>query len=264
MGKVVCVANQKGGVGKTTTCVNLGAALALLGKRILLVDFDPQGNASSGLGIEAKNRETNVYHVIIEDQPISAVLQPTSIEKLKCVPSDRNLIGAEVELINLPDRSRRLKNALATVSDEYDFVLIDCPPSLGQLTINAFVAADAVLVTIQSEYYALEGLSELMRTIELIQDQLNPSLGIEGILVTMFDRRNNLSHQVDAEMRKYFPKLTYATRIPRNVRLSEAPSFGLPIFQYDVRSAGAEAYLELGREVLKKNGLRAGKIKAAG
>ena len=180
------------------------------------------------------------------------------------VPSNRELIGAEVELIDAPNRTHRLSDAISTVQDEYDFILIDCPPSLGQLTINALVAAETVLVTIQSEYYALEGLSELMRTIELIQGEWNNELGLEGILVTMFDKRNNLSHQVNRELRNYFPELTYDTIIPRNVRLSEAPSFGQPIFLYDIRSAGAQAYLDLGREFLRRNGLRGSRVKAAG
>ena len=252
MGKIVCIANQKGGVGKTTTCVNLGAALALLGKNILVVDFDPQGNASSGLGIGLDARDINIYHVIIDEEPIETVIRDTEIKKLRCIPSDRNLIGADVELLDMPDRSERLANALNTLREDYDYILIDCPPSLGQLTINAFVAADTVLVTLQSEYYALEGLSELMNTIELIKERLNERLDIEGFLVTMYDSRTNLANQVDSEIRKYAPDLTYKTRIPRNVRLSEAPSHGQPIFLYDARSTGAQAYLALGREVLKR------------
>ena len=252
MGKIVCIANQKGGVGKTTTCVNLGAALALLGKKILVVDFDPQGNASSGLGIGLDARDINIYHVIIDEEPIETVIRDTEIKKLRCIPSDRNLIGADVELLDMPDRSERLANVLNTLRDDYDYILIDCPPSLGQLTINAFVAADTVLVTLQSEYYALEGLSELMNTIELIKERLNERLDIEGFLVTMYDSRTNLANQVDSEIRKYAPDLTYKTRIPRNVRLSEAPSHGQPIFLYDARSTGAQAYLALGREVLKR------------
>lgn len=256
MGKIVCVANQKGGVGKTTTVVNLGAALAMLGKKILVVDFDPQGNASSGLGIEADARRTNIYQVVVDDVPIDSVILDTAVKTLKIAPSDRNLIGAEVELLNLEDRTERLKAVLDPVRDRFDFVLIDSPPSLGQLTINALVAADSVLVTLQSEYYALEGLSELINTINLVRRELNGSLRIEGILVTMFDKRNNLSHQVDQELRKYFPELAYTTRIPRNVRLSEAPSYGMPVFLYDIRSSGAEAYLALGREFLKRSSRR--------
>ena len=252
MGKIVCIANQKGGVGKTTTCVNLGAALALLGKKTLVVDFDPQGNASSGLGIGLDARDVNIYHVIIDEESILDVICDTEVKKLKCIPSDRNLIGAELELLDMPDRSERLANVLETVRRDFDYILIDCPPSLGQLTINAFVAADTVLVTLQSEYYALEGLSELINTIELIKERLNERLDIEGFLVTMYDSRTNLANQVDSEIRKYAPQLTYKTRIPRNVRLSEAPSHGKPIFLYDTRSTGAQAYLALGREFLKR------------
>jgi chromosome partitioning protein len=253
MGKTVCIVNQKGGVGKTTTAVNLAAALALQGKRVLLVDFDPQGNASSGLGIDSDDRTENIYHVVIGERSIGSILRETTVKKLKCAPSNRDLIGAEVELIDMADRTSRLKQSLDPVKDEFDFILIDCPPSLGQLTINALVAADEVLVPVQSEYYAMEGLSELVGTIETIRETLNPELSISGIVVTMFDKRNNLSHQVETEIRRYFPDQTFKTRIPRNVRLSEAPSFGQPIFQYDIRSTGAEAYLALGREFLRRD-----------
>ena len=253
MSKIVCVANQKGGVGKTTTCVNLCAALAMLGKKILLVDFDPQGNAGSGLGIDAENRETNIYHAIIGQVDVAAVTHETSIKKLKCIPSNRELIGAEVELLSMEDRTERLKNVLDPLRDQFDYIFIDCPPSLGQLTVNAFVAADSILVALQAEYYALEGLSELINTIELVKEELNEELAIEGFLVTMYDQRTNLSSQVDQEIRKHFPELTFETRIPRNVRLSEAPSYGKSVFQYDTRCSGAQAYLNLGREFLKRN-----------
>lgn len=261
MGKVVCIANQKGGVGKTTTTVNLSAALAMLGRKVLLVDFDPQGNASSGVGIGRESREENIYHVIIGGMSMESVIQKTAVNKLDCIPTSRDLIGAEVELVNAPDRTVRLKNAIEQIRDLYDYIFIDCPPSLGQLTINALVASETVLIPLQSEYYALEGLSELVNTIELVQKELISTLRIEGILITMFDTRNNLSHQVEAEIRKFFPNETYKTRIPRNVRLSEAPSFGKPVFQYDIRSAGAEAYLALGREFLKRNAQHNGRLK---
>jgi len=225
----------------------------MLGKKVLVVDFDPQGNASSGLGIENEDRETNIYHVIIGQLDVWEVVHHTSIKKLKCIPSNRELIGAEVELLNMDDRTERLKKVLDSLKDDFDYIFVDCPPSLGQLTINAFVASHGILVALQSEYYALEGLSELMNTIELVKNELNQELVIEGFLVTMYDKRTNLSTQVDAEIRKHFPKLAFETRIPRNVRLSEAPSFGQSVFQYDPRCKGALAYLELGREFLKRN-----------
>jgi chromosome partitioning protein len=253
MAKIICIANQKGGVGKTTTTINLAAALSLLGKRTLIVDFDPQGNASSGLGIDVEDRETNIYHVVIGQASIESVIQNTEVKKLRILPSNRDLIGAEVELLEMDDRTTRLKDVIETVRDQFDYIFIDCPPSLGQLTINALVSADSVLVALQSEYYALEGLSELLNTIELVRKELNPDLDLEGIVLTMFDGRNNLSRQVDEEIREHFGQMAFETRIPRNVRLSEAPSFGQPVMLYDVRCAGSLAYLALGREFLKRN-----------
>jgi chromosome partitioning protein len=251
MAKTICIANQKGGVGKTTTSVNLSSALAALGKNILLIDMDPQGNASSGLGIKRhESQDANTYHVLIGEKELGEVLQSTSNPNLKVSTANPDLVGAEIELVDMPQREYRLKQAIASVSDQFDFVIIDCPPSLGLLTLNALNAADSFLVPLQCEYYALEGLSQLLNTAGIIKKNLNPQLHIEGIVLTMFDVRNNLSHQVVTEIRNHFGEKVFNAVIPRNVRLSEAPSHGQSILEYDPKSVGAIRYLELGREVI--------------
>lgn len=254
MAHTICVANQKGGVGKTTTSVNLSSALATLGKKVLLVDMDPQGNASSGLGIKRfDSQDSNTYHVLIGEKTLSETIQKTSNPNLHISTANPDLVGAEIELVDMPQREYRLKQAIALVSDQYDFVLIDCPPSLGLLTLNALSAADSFLVPLQCEYYALEGLSQLLNTAGLIKKNLNPQLHIEGIVLTMFDIRNNLSHQVVTEIKNHFGEKVFNAIIPRNVRLSEAPSHGQSIFEYDAKSIGAVRYLELAREVVSKH-----------
>lgn len=250
MGKIMAVANQKGGVAKTTTAVNLAACLAAAGRRILLVDIDPQGNATSGLGLDKESLEHCIYDVLINNLPVDMITRSTEIEGLSVVPATIQLAGAEIELVTAISREVKLKKALTAVRDSYDFMIIDCPPSLGLLTLNALTAADSIIIPIQCEYYALEGLGQLMNTVELVRKHLNPALEIEGVLLTMFDARTNLSIQVVDEVKNYFKNKVYATIIPRNVRLSEAPSHGKPIILYDVRSRGAEVYQELAKEVL--------------
>ncbi len=245
MGKVICIANQKGGVGKTTTAVNLSASLALSQKKTLLIDIDPQGNASSGVGVEKEGVGENIYHVIIEDKELAQVIRETPFSHLYVAPSSIDLIGAEIELVNIPGREARLKERLTKVAESYDYIIIDCPPSLGLLTVNSLNAAGSVLIPIQCEYYALEGLSQLLNTIKRIKRAFNPHLKIEGFLLTMFDKRNKLSHQVACEIKNYFPEKVLRTVIPRNVRLGECPSYGKPVFFYDKFSAGARSYLEL-------------------
>lgn len=251
MGRVIAVANQKGGVGKTTTAVNLSGWLARLGRRVLLVDADPQGNSSSGLGIDKKGVNKTLYHALIEDEPLASARVSTVVEGLDIVPANIDLAGAEIELVAEIARETKLKRALAPIKDEYDFVIIDCPPSLGLLTVNALVAAERVLVPIQCEYYALEGVSQLMNTINLVKNNLNPELSLEGVLLTMFDARTNLSIQVVDEVKRHFRGKVFRSVVPRNVRLSEAPSHGLPIFLYDPKSRGAEVYEELAHEVIE-------------
>ncbi len=254
MGKVICIANQKGGVGKTTTAVNLSASLALGKKKTLLIDIDPQGNASSGVGIEKEGVGENIYHVIIENRDLAQVIKETPFSHLYIAPSSIDLIGAEIELVNVPGREARLKERLAKVTENYDYIIIDCPPSLGLLTVNSLNAAGSVLIPIQCEYYALEGLSQLLNTIKRIKRAFNPHLKIEGFLLTMFDKRNNLSHQVACEIKNYFPEKVLRTVIPRNVRLGECPSYGKPVFFYDKFSAGARSYLELAQIITNGEG----------
>ncbi|NLO89781.1 MAG: ParA family protein [Clostridia bacterium] len=251
MGKVIAVANQKGGVAKTTTAVNLGACLALRGKKVLVIDIDPQGNASSGLGVDRLNLKGCIYDVIINGVPIDQIIVETKIEGLHVVPATLRLAGAEIELVSAISREVKLKKALAPVRDNYDFILIDCPPSLGLLTLNALTAADKILIPIQCEYYALEGLGQLMNTIKLIKKHLNPHLELEGVVLTMFDARTNLSIQVVEEVKQYFKNKVFKTIIPRNVRLSEAPSHGEPVITYDPKSRGAEVYNELAGEIIE-------------
>ena len=255
MGKIIAVANQKGGVGKTTTSVNLSALLAKKGKKVLLLDADPQGNATSGLGVE-KDVEKSLYDVLINEEPLENTLEDTIEKNLKICPSNMNLAGAEVELVSQISREHRLKEQLDIVKDKYDYIVIDCPPSLGLITLNSFTAADSVLIPVQCEYYALEGLGQLLNTINLVKKHLNKSLEIEGALLTMYDIRTNLSNQVVKEVKRYFGDKVYKTVIPRNVRLSEAPSFGMPITIYDPRSKGARSYEKLAKEFLKQEEAR--------
>ncbi|HFK0450880.1 TPA: ParA family protein [Listeria monocytogenes] len=250
MSKVIALANQKGGVGKTTSSVNLSSSLAFLGKKVLLVDIDPQGNASSGVGVNKGEIEHCIYDVLVDDVAIQDVLQKTDLDNLNVIPATIQLAGAEVELVPAISREIRLKKAIDSIRDDYDYVIIDCPPSLGLLTLNALTAADSVLIPVQCEYYALEGLSQLLNTIRIVQKHLNEDLQIEGVLLTMLDARTNLGIQVIEEVKKYFQSKVFNTIIPRNVRLSEAPSHGKPILLYDAKSKGAEVYLELAKEVV--------------
>lgn len=252
MGKVVSVANQKGGVGKTTTAVNLSTLLAKKGKKVLLIDTDPQGNATSGLGIE-KNVELSTYDLLITDAKAKDIIQDTPIKNLDISPSNINLAGAEVQLVSMMSREQRMKEKLDLVKDEYDYIIIDCPPSLGLITLNAFTASDSVLIPVQCEYFALEGLGQLLNTVELVRKHLNKNLYIEGALLTMYDIRTNLANQVVREVKKFFQNKVYKTVIPRNVRVSEAPSYGMPISVYDPKSKGARSYEKFAKEFLKYN-----------
>lgn len=252
MARIISVANQKGGVGKTTTTVNLGACLAYTGKKVLLVDIDAQGNATSGVGVRKPDVKKDIYDVLINEEPIKNAIMPSSRENLDIVPATIQLAGAEIELTSMMARESRLKTALEDVRDDYDFIFIDCPPSLGHMTINAFTASDSMLIPVQCEYYALEGLSQLLNTVRLVQKHFNPGLKIEGVLLTMYDARTNLGAEVVEEVRRYFQEKVYDTIIPRNVRLSEAPSHGLSIIDYDPRSKGAEVYVALAKEVLTR------------
>ncbi len=257
--RIIAVANQKGGVGKTTTAINLATALAACGKRVLIVDLDPQGNASTGLGVERGDRRTGAYEMLIDQVPIAEATRPTNVPNMWIVPTSPDLAGAEIELIDLERREFRLRDALAKKPLSYDFILIDCPPSLTLLTLNAMVAADCVLVPLQCEFYALEGLSQLIKTIERVKLKLNPVLEIQGVVLTMFDKRSSLNEQVASDVRQHFGDKVYDTAIPRNVRIAEAPSYGMPALLYDIRCAGSQAYILLASEVLKREQGRTGR-----
>jgi len=250
MAKIICVANQKGGVGKTTTSVNLAASLAVAERRVLLADMDPQGNAGSGVGVDRDLIEESIYDALINDAPAARIVLQTELPFLHLLPASTDLAGAELELASVSNREGKLKGILETISGSYDYIFIDCPPSLSLLTINAMTAANSVLIPLQCEFYAMEGLSQILKTIVLIQQGLNSALSIEGILLTMFDARNNLSRQVSEEIRANFPRETFQTVIPRNVRLSEAPSHGKPIMLYDITSKGATTYMDLAKEII--------------
>lgn len=260
MGKIIAFANQKGGVGKTTTCINVAAYMAAMGKKVLIVDMDPQGNASSGVGIEKSSDLKTLYNVIDKEVMIDEIILPTTLVGLDIVPATVDLAGAEIDLVQMSSREHVVKKALDRIKDRYDFILIDCPPSLGLLTVNALTASDSVLIPIQCEFFPLEGLTQLMNTIRLIIHHLNPELKIEGVVLTMKDNRSNLVQQVSEEVRKFFNTKVYDTYIPRNVRLAEAPSHGLPIVLYDTSSKGANAYLSLAEEILNRNKISYEKI----
>jgi chromosome partitioning protein len=250
--RILSLANQKGGVGKTTTAINLGTALAAIGERVLIIDLDPQGNASTGLGIDRKSRRASTYHVLVGENALASVIQATAVPNLAIAPSTLDLLGVELEIAAASDRALRLKRAIAALDGAYSYVLIDCPPSLNLITINALAASDAVLVPLQCEFFALEGLSQLIKTVEQVRVSLNPRLAIQGVVLTMFDPRNNLSNQVVADVRSFMGDKVYQTVIPRNVRVSEAPSYGKPVLLYDLKCPGSQAYLRLASEVIQR------------
>ncbi len=254
MGKIIAIANQKGGVGKTTTAINLAASLAVLEKKTLLIDADPQANSTSGLGIDPKKVEVGIYECMVDEaEPADAIVPNEQIKYLFTLPSHIDLVGAEVEMVNLERREEKMRNTLAKIKDDFDFIIIDCSPSLGLITINALTAADSVIIPVQCEYFALEGLGKLLNTIKIIQTRLNPDLEIEGILLTLYDSRTTLGNQVVEEVRTHFKKMTFENIIPRNVKLSESPSFGVPVIIHDAESKGSISYLNLAHEVLAKN-----------
>lgn len=260
MGKIIAFANQKGGVGKTTTCVNVAAYIAAMGKKVLLIDLDPQGNATSGVGIEKTSSTKTIYNVIDGDAIIDEVIVPTEVAGLDFIPATIDLAGAEIDLVQMPNRENVIKNRLARIKDRYDYIFIDCPPSLGLLTVNALTSCNSIVIPIQCEFYALEGLTQLMNTIKLVKKHLNPSLDIEGVVLTMKDSRSNLISQVSEEIKAFFGKKVFETSIPRNIRLAEAPSHGTPIGMYDASSKGAKAYLDLAEEILQRNNEKYTKI----
>ncbi len=262
MGKIIALANQKGGVGKTTTCINLAASLATLEKSVLVVDADPQANASSGLGIDIKKAPCTIYECLIDHADIDEAVQDTEIDTLKVIPSHINLVGAEIEMLKLKNRERIMKSVLAPVKDRFDYILVDCSPSLGLITVNALTAADSVIIPVQAEYFALEGISKLLNTIKIIKTRLNPSLEIEGFLLTMYDSRLRQANQIYDEVKRHFQELVFKTVIQRNVKLSEAPSYGLPAILYDADSNGAKNYLLLAKELVERNEVK-GKATAA-
>ena len=253
MGKIIALANQKGGVGKTTTTINLAASLATLEKSVLVIDADPQANASSGLGVDIKEVDCSIYECIIDHADVRDAIYTTDINGLDIIPSHINLVGAEIEMLNLPNRENVIKNMLATIRDEYDFILIDCSPSLGLITVNALTAADSVVIPVQCEYFALEGISKLLNTIKIIKSRLNPQLEIEGFLLTMYDSRLRLANQIYDEVKRHFQELVFKTVIQRNVKLSESPSHGLPVILYDADSTGSKNHLALANEIINKN-----------
>ncbi|PTN08808.1 ParA family protein [Mangrovibacterium marinum] len=255
MGKVIALANQKGGVGKTTTAINLAASLAVLEKKVLIIDADPQANATSGIGFDVKNVKTSIYECIVEEMDPRKIILKSEIDGLDLIPSHIDLVGAEIEMLNLPNREKVLTMVIDQIREDYDFILIDCSPSLGLITVNALTAADSIIIPVQCEYFALEGLGKLLNTIKIIQTRLNPELEIEGFLLTMYDSRLNLANQVLEEVRTHFGDMVFETLINRNIKLSEAPSFGIPAVLYDASSRGAVSYMELAREILQKNDL---------
>ncbi len=255
MGKVIAIANQKGGVGKTTTAISLSSSLAVLEKKALLIDADPQANATSGVGIDPKHVQNSIYECIMDDSDPASIIIPTKTPNLDVIPAHIDLVGAEIEMINLPNREKMMKKVIDKVKDHYDFVIIDCSPSLGLITVNSLTASDSVIIPVQCEYFALEGLGKLLNTIKIVQSRLNPDLDIEGILLTMYDIRLRLANQVVEEVRTHFDKMVFDTIIPRNTKLGEAPSYGEPIIMFDVDSRGSVSYLNLAREILQNNGM---------